>query len=175
MSARTPSLVLAGRLEAIALADVVQILSAAGRDGTLSIDREDPQTHAEFDFAGGQVVRAEIDRAVDSLAAVLMRREAIDLDQLGEALRRQVEYGSTVPLANILLEMGVVDAETLAAAHAELIEDRMAEAIGWQHGVFRFRLQDERRPIVASLDLGVALDPHRLLLEAARRYDEAAS
>jgi hypothetical protein len=168
-----PSLVLAGRLEAIALTDVLQLLSLGQRDGVLSIEHEDPLERAEIELVSGRIVNATISGALDRTAAALLRRQALDPDQLGEAVRRQASGGSSKPIAAVLFEMGAVEAGILAEVLTEEIEDRVAQILSWTVGVFRFRVRQQARSIFNGEQFGVALDPQGLLLEAARRWDEA--
>ena len=45
--------------------------------------------------------------------------------------------------------------------------------MGWRRGVFRFRIHEARGSRAEALE--VALEPHELVLEAARLADEAAA
>lgn len=172
MSSQIPSLVLAGRLEAISLADIVQILSTARRDGMLTVEREDPPERGEIQFSAGRVVGAEIVGAADRVGSALLRRQALHPDLLGEAVRRQSTALTFKPLGTVLFEMGAVDVAVLAEVIAEEIEGKISEILAWTEGVFRFRVVQDDVTRATNGPFGVALDPHTLLLEAARRWDE---
>jgi hypothetical protein len=174
MSSATPSLVLAGRLETIPLTDIVQILSAARRDGVLSVEREELSEVGEIELAGGQVVGATIRGAHEQIGQALLRRQLLDPELLGEALRQQSLARAFRPIEVVLLEMGLVDPGQLAEVMIEEIEQRVARILSWSRGVFRFRLAKDGVNRATNGAFGVALEPHALLLEAARRCDEAA-
>ncbi|MFN7965260.1 MAG: DUF4388 domain-containing protein [Acidobacteriota bacterium] len=173
MSSTIPTLVLAGRLEAIALADIVQILSAARRDGVLTIEREDPPEQGAIRFSAGRVVGAEIAGSTDRVGSALLRRRVLDPDLLGEAVRRQSNGLAFKPLGTVLLEMGAIEMDVLAQVLAEEIEAKVSEILTWNEGVFRFRVAHDELSRSTDSSFGVALDPQSLLLEAARRWDEA--
>ncbi len=169
----TPSLVLAGRLEAISLPDVLQVLAASRRDGVLRIEREDPPEIGEIELAAGRIIRASVTHAGQPLGELLVRRRSLEPRILGEALRRQSAAVPWKALGTVLLEMGVIEPGTLAEGLAEQISDTISQIMAWGRGVFRFRTGAEA---VTSGDLparlGVALDTQQLLLDAARRWDE---
>ncbi len=168
-----PTLVLAGRLEAISLADVLQVLATSRHDGVLAVEREDPPDRGEIEFVEGRVVRASVSRLPERIGALLLRRRALDPDTLTEALGRQSGAYAWKPLGAVLLEMGALEPGTLAEALAEQIGEHTAVMLTWSRGVFRFRTSPAA-PIAPSRFVGVALDTRELLLDAARRYDEAS-
>jgi hypothetical protein len=168
-----PSLALAGRLEAIPLADVLQVLATSEHDGVLDLEREDPPERAEIELVRGRVVRAELAHLPDRIGVTLLRRNLLHPDHLGEALHRQSAGYSWKPLGTVLLEMGVVEPGALAEAFAEQIGEQMAALLTWNRGVFRFRITP-RSEIAPSRVVGVALDTRELLLDAARRCDEGS-
>ncbi len=171
-----PQLVLAGRLETIPLADVLQLLAASGRDGVLVVEHEDPPEHGEIELAGGRVVRAEVRHLSEKIGTLLLRRRKLDPDALGEALRRQSAACAWKPIGTVLLEMGAIEPGALAEALVDQINEHAAVLMTWDRGVFRFRVptgaEAERRSGRGLV--GVGIDARELLLEAARRCDEAA-
>jgi len=171
-----PSLALAGRLEVISLCDVLQILGASRRTGRIQVERENPPERAAIELVEGKIVHTELAPSQQRLGAVLLRRQRLDPDDLGEALRRQSAAAPWKPLGAVLLEMGAVEPGDLAEGLAEQIEESVSVVLSWNEGVFRFRTglgsEEPVRPS-AGLSFGVALDAQQLLLEAARRWDES--
>lgn len=169
-----PSLALAGRLEVIGLTDVLQILGVSRRTGVLYVEREDPPDRGEIELSNGKIVRAELAATPERIGAVLVRRQSLDAQTLGEALEHQRSVAPWKPLGTVLLEMNALEPGDLAEGLAEQIEESVATILSWTNGVFRFRtLQQEEPPQSKGMVLGVALDAQQLLLEAARRWDEA--
>ncbi len=173
MTSAQPSLVLAGRIEAIPLGDILQVLAEARRDGVLAIEREDPPERGEIELCGGRVVRADVSHVPESIGATLVRRRLLDPDALGEALRRQAAAHAWRPLASVLLEMDATDPGALAEALVEEIGENTARLLAWDRGVFRFRVHAGPGRGVAWPLAGVAVEARELLLMAAQRHDEA--
>lgn len=170
-----PSLLLSGRLEAIPLADVVQVLAHAGRDGVLVAESEDPRARGEIELIQGRVVRAEAKPAPRRLGTILVHRGTVDIDTLDRALLRQSSAAPWKPIGTVLLEMGALDAQELARGLEEQIEAAVAEILAWNRGVFRFRGWGAEERTGLAHEVGVALDAHELVLESVRRWDEASA
>lgn len=166
-----PGLVLAGRLEAIGLGDVLQVLAAARRDGVLTVERDDPPGWGEIELSGGRVVRAEVSHLPGRVGGALLRRRTVDPDTLGEALRRQSAGHGWKPLGAVLVEMGAVEGAELADALRDQIGEHARVMLTWERGVFRFRSGLRQ---AAEAPAGIGLDPREVLFEAARRADEAS-
>ena len=168
------NLVLMGRLEAVPLADALQILAAARRDGILTVEREDPPESGVIELAAGRVLRAEVSHRAPAVGGVLLRRRLVAPEILDEALRRQSAAVPCRPLGVVLQEMGAVAGAVLNEMLAGQMEEHAAEMLAWERGVFRFRSTPpqarsrEGRP-------GPGLDARQLLLVAARRADDRAS
>jgi len=170
-----PSLLLSGRIEAVPLAEVLQLVAGSGRDGVLLVESEEPPARGEIEIVGGRIVRAEIASSPLPLGRVLLRRGAVSEGALSTALSRQSSAAGWRPLGELLLEMNAVDVGELAAGLAEQIEARAAAILGWRRGVFRYRTWESTSRTALSCEVGVALEPHELLLESARLADENAA
>ncbi|GEM_PF-5655743 len=170
---KAPPLVLSGRLEAIGLGDVLQILSASEHSGVLSVEREDPLERGEIELAAGRVVRAEISGGPEPLGTMLLRRGTLDPKALGMALRRQAASAAWKPLGTVLMEMGAVQPGDLGEALVEQMGACASEMLRWERGLFSFRRRDPRRSPASPSMMRVALDTQEILLDAARRYDES--
>lgn len=167
------SLLLSGRLEAIPLPDVLQVLAAAGRDGVLVAERDDPPERGEIELVCGRIVRATVSLVPRRLGAVLVTRGTLSAEALDAALRRQSAAAAWKPLGAVLMEMGAVDPEELTHCLEEQIEIHAARILAWNRGVFRFRGWGAQEATGLAHEIGVALDPHELVLETVRRWDEA--
>lgn len=165
-----PALVLAGRLEAVSLASVLQILAAGEATGVLCIERDHPPEKAEIAMARGRIIRAVRTPAAERLGATLVRRRAVPAAAVGEALKRQSAAPAWRPLGEVLVEMGAVDEGTLALALADQMERVTASVLAWERGVFRFRRAGGRS--LAGAGTTVALEAGQLLMRAARHADE---
>ncbi len=170
-----PALVLAGRLEAIPLADLLQVLAAGGQDGVLTVQDDESAAIGEIELRGGRVVRAAVSVAGERIGSILVRSRAAEPERVGEALRRQSAAAPRRPLGELLVEMGALEPRLLARSLSEQIAQHTAVIMGWRGGVFRFRLVPAGEPQACGRPWAVAIEPHELVLEAARLADEAAA
>ena len=170
-----PALVFAGRLEAIPLADLLPVIAAGRRGGVLWVQDEASGAAGEIELRDGRIVGARVSAAGEALGSILVRRRAVSEDRVGEALRRQSAAAQWKPLGQLLLEMGDLEPGALKGGLSEQIAQNTATIIGWRRGVFRFRVHAASDSGARCGALEVALEPHELVLEAARLADEAAA
>ncbi len=170
----TPSLLLAGRLEAISLPDVLQILAVSRRSGVLRVDCEELFDVGEIEISEGRIVRADVKHGPERLGTVLVRRQSLEPRVLGEALKKQSAAARWKALGTVLLEMEAIGPGELAEGLVEQIETAISVMVSWKSGVFRFRSPRETPQRGGAGLLGVSLDTQEILLEAARRWDETA-
>lgn len=175
MPFESPSaLVFAGRLEAIPLADLLQVVAAGRSTGVLQVQDEATGAVGQIELERGRIVGARVASA-ETLGAILVRRRAVRPERVGEALRRQSAAAAWKPLGQLLVEMGELEPGALRLGLSEQIAQNTATIMGWPRGVFRFRVHEPSPSPVRTADHAVALDPHELVLEAARLADEAAA
>jgi len=167
------ALVFAGRLEAIPLADLLQVIAAGRRGGVLCVQDEASGAAGEIELRDGRVVAARVSAAAETLGSILVRRRAVSEDRVVAALRRQSAAARWKPLGQLLLEMGDLEPGALKSGLSEQIAQNTATIMGWRRGVFRFRIHEASGSRTEALE--VALEPHELVLEAARLADEAAA
>jgi hypothetical protein len=165
---------LAGKLEDVPLADVMQFIHLGRRTGTLTLQRAGE--HAEITFHRGAIVGA---RSPSSrrLGELLVDEGILDADGLDEALVLQERDGHQQSLGQILLARGTVAVEPVRDAIRAQIERTIYELVTWAHGSFIFEL-DTLKPVddiaVYPGDLipDIDLNTQMVLLEAARIFDE---
>jgi hypothetical protein len=165
---------LAGKLEDVPLADVMQFIHLGRRTGTLSLQRAGEQ--AEITFHRGAIVGA---RSASSrlLGELLLEEGLIDEERLEAALREQQQEPEPRSLGQILLAGDTVSIEEVRDAIRGQIEKTIYELVTWAHGSFVFEL-DTLKPVddiaVYPGDLipDIDLNTQMVLLEAARIFDE---
>lgn len=169
-----PALVLAGRLEAIPLPDLLQVLAAGGQAGVLTIQDDESGAVGEIELRHGKVLRASVEPAGEPIGSILVRSRAVSPARVGEALLRQTGVAPWRPLGELLVEMGALEPRLLERSLSKQIAQNTAVILGWRGGVFRFRRAagDDARGSERGRS-AVALEPHELVLEAARLSDEA--
>ncbi len=167
---------LVGRLEDLALADIFQILSIGKKTGTLVLWGS--HGHAVIVFRNGLVVRAETDDLETTLGEDLLINGIIkqSIFNLATEVKKKLPIKS---IAEILLELGSINKETLEKITRKRIEKVVYQLLLWQDGSFQFE-PDETNPEgkVKLSDFGWELSkgmsPEYLLMEGARVHDESS-
>jgi hypothetical protein len=165
---------LAGKLEDVPLADVMQFIHLGRRTGTLSLQRGGEQ--AEITFHRGAIVGAR-SPASRKIGELLLEEGILDQNGLDEALRVQSQEEPGQTLGQILLSHGTLSVDEVRDAIRGQIEKTIYELVTWAHGSFVFEL-DTLKPVddiaVFPGDLipDIDLNTQMVLLEAARIFDE---
>jgi hypothetical protein len=165
---------LAGKLEDVPLADVMQFIHLGRRTGTLTLRRGHDE--GEITFHHGAIVGAR-SPASRRIGELLLEEGILDRAGLEQALRRQSELEPPQTLGQILLDHGSVPVDAVRDAVRGQIEKTIYELVTWAHGSFVFEL-DTLKPVddiaVFPGDLlpDIDLNTQMVLLEAARIFDE---
>lgn len=163
-----------GKLEDVALADVMQFIHLGRRTGTLSLARG--QQEAEIGFHRGQIVSARSPGS-RKLGDLLVEEGLIGRVALQELLREQSSDQPRRSLGQMVVSQGHLDFDTLREVLEKQVEKVIFELVTWTSGSFEFAL-DELKPIdeiamypgdvIPKLDLNT----QALLLDASRQLDE---
>lgn len=160
-----------GNLSEAGLADVLQLIGLGQKTGCLSVAHASPDGPHAFGsiwFVHGRIVQATLVNRRDRLGDLLVRAGVLDEADLRAALVEQAGEPEA-RLGEILLRRGAVDRATLDAHRRLQVEETVHQLLAWTQGSFSF----EAEVRCDARDAVVALDPGTLLLEAARRADEA--
>jgi Domain of unknown function (DUF4388) len=164
---------LAGRLEDIALADIIQILSIGKKTGALTIYGD--RGSALIVFNNGLIVKAETDAIEGNIGLDLVRCGLVKEHVLDMA----IEVKKNLPgksLAEILLDLGSINKDLLDKAAKKRIEKVISRIIAVNSGDFRFDPDTFAIPNFDGADAGwelsKGLSAQYLLMEGARVYDE---
>ena len=134
-----------GSLREAALPDVIQLLFLGRRSGCLAV--ADRQSHASVYFENGWVIHAAIVNRRDRLGDVLMRSGRITPQQLEQAIQMQgLSHGRR--LGAILVELGAIGRDDLAAAVHRQVEEAVYTLFTWNSGTFSFEPGMEPEPEV---------------------------
>jgi len=169
---------LAGRVEHVSLADVLQMLAAQQQTGTLEVRSEDlvvaiGLSRGRVDLALGEGRAC----AGTRLGRILVEEGAVSRAQIDEALAAQRSLiadrrdrdDPALRLGTLLVEGGAVTKDELTRALGRQTTELVAVALRAARGTFRFVRSLARRE-AAEARLGMPLSP--LLLEGIRRLDE---
>lgn len=165
---------LVGRLEDLALSDIFQILSIGKKTGTLKI-RSDTG-NAFIVFKNGLIVRAETNLIEGTLGHDLLKKSIVKENIFGIAL----EVKKKLPqksMADILLEFGSTNRETLDKVAKKRIEKVVYNLLLMNEGDFRFELDALDPASITDIEdtgweVSKGISPEYLLMEGARVHDE---
>ncbi|HET6516127.1 MAG TPA: DUF4388 domain-containing protein [Thermodesulfovibrionales bacterium] len=167
---------LVGRLEDLALADILQILSIGKKTGTLTI-RGDGE-NSFIVFKNGLIVRAETSMLERSMGHDLVRHGIVKEHVLKTAteLKRKLP---TKSIAEILYELNSVSREQMERAGKKRIEKVISRLVTISSGDFRFELDSLDPGSYGEIDdtgweISKGLSAQYLLMEGARIHDEQA-
>ena len=164
-----------GRLEDLALPDILQILSLSKKTGKLTLTRREGS--GAILLRHGHVIYAASDSARETLGNILVCGKLITEATLMAALEHQHRSADSPLLGTILVERGYVTREVLEKCIRQQIERVIYEFFTWRKGFFKFELMEFEDADGLQLDtrdflLKAGLSPEYLVLEGARRMDE---
>ncbi|MEE8467699.1 MAG: DUF4388 domain-containing protein [Planctomycetota bacterium] len=159
---------LQGDLSTLDLADLLQNMELHGRTGLLSIEGEEGNTQMYFQ-EGRLALLNTAERP--SLVDVLVASGAVDSDDLERARKRRKRSGRS--LAEVLVEMGVIEREAVQKLARDRLLGDVCEVVSASTGTFTFQPGPIPRGMFDAEErrLGLDLAVNPLLLEAARRSD----
>jgi hypothetical protein len=153
-----------GSFVTMSLPDLLQWLGNAGKTGTLEVERNKVVTHIVF--RDGCVIACSSDERTQLLGNYLVARGRISEDTLRKALT--VQESSRRHLGEILVDMGAVGREELAAHLAEKAEETIFNLFDWDDAAFRFNASVLPTHSIFPVNLRV----DEILLRGAQRFDE---
>lgn len=158
-----------GPLAELGIHDVLQLLELSQKTGILTLSSDRRKHWGFIHFVGGKVVAAfkQGGDARPLLGHLLLRDGKVTEGEL-ERAREQQREDPDRRLGEILVEMGSVTRDDVAAAVRFLIEETIYELMSWEEGYFSFRETDE----VLDPPPLVEVPTGSLLMEGARRVDE---
>ena len=167
---------LVGRLEDLALPDIFQIISLSKKTGRLTLTRREGT--GIILFQNGQVIYAASDSARETLGNILVCNRFITEATLMVALEAQHKASGDPLLGTILVEKGYLTRDVLDVCIRQQIERVIFEFLSWRKGFFKFELLevealDDLHVEARDFLLAPGLNPDYLVLESARRLDEA--
>jgi uncharacterized protein DUF4388 len=127
---------LAGRLEQVDLAALLQTLAVNRSTGRLTLTRR--ESHGVLVFREGRIIYAAARSARETFGSILLLRGLITEADLGVALERQNAAAEPVRLGRVLVEMGKVDERALRDVMKEQTREVLQDLLSWKTGFFKF-------------------------------------
>lgn len=165
-----------GDLEHLPIVDVIQLLHATRKSGTLCL--RSPQGESQLVFCDGSIVSANHSNNSVRIGQILVQMNKISSEALNAALQQQKNAGAgRVPLIAYLIESGQLKKEDAFKGLETLIEMTIVEVLTWTEGTFELDvdtsvISDEYRYIPEKHKLELNLNTQNVLMDALRIYDE---
>jgi len=165
-----------GDLEHLPIVDVIQLLHATKKSGTLTVRGRKGQSQLVFE--DGYIVSANHADGSLRIGKVLVDLGYLTAEVLESALQEQKNAGEgRRPLIAMLIEKGLVKKEQAYKALEMLIELTIVEVLTWTTGTFSLdvdtlSVSDEYRYFPEKLQQDIHLNTQNVLMDALRIYDE---
>jgi hypothetical protein len=166
---------LAGKLEDVQPAEILQFLAMSEKTGKLTFTTGTAE--GLIVFRQGRIVYAASNSLRETFGSIVMSFGLISEDQLNQALLLQHRSRADKRLGAILVDQGVLSTDDLQRVLQHQVMQVLREMFAWDRGFFRFRnlyIEDSGEVEVDARDLLVdtPLDARSVALDAARRRDE---
>lgn len=165
-----------GDLEHLPIVDVIQLLHATRKSGTLCL--KSSKGESQLVFNDGCIVSANHANNSVRIGQILVQMGKITREDLDITLTEQQKAGTgRVPLIASLIESGRLKKEDAFKGLETLIEMTIVEVLTWTEGTFELDvdtsvISDEYRYIPEKLKLDLNLNTQNVLMDALRIYDE---
>ena len=167
---------LTGNLELLHIVDIIQLLNTTRKSGTFSV--KGSKGESRFIFSNGHIVGASHLNNRVRIGTVLVKMNAITLEDLAQALEVQKKAGKNrKPLIATLIELGRLGRDEAARGLRKLIEMTLVELIGWTEGTFTLdtdaiTVSPECSYPISNMEQDISLDAQMVLMDALRIFDE---
>jgi len=152
----------------LSIHELLRVISNAALSGVLTVHSE--ANTGRIVFTWGRVTHAATE-GQERIGEMLVRRGHITKEQLATALEAQATSRRPRPLGTIISSLGFAESTTIGKLLREQMKVAFFEMMRWTEGTAQLEVDIE--VVLASVRLDVSLDTPTLLLEAARRRDEA--
>jgi DNA-binding NarL/FixJ family response regulator len=165
-----------GDLEHLPIVDVIQLLHATGKSGTLTL--RSLKGESQLVFHDGYIVSANHVNNSVRIGQILLDMGLIDEDDLSHALREQQKAGTNrKPIIQTMIEKGKIQTDHAYQGLEVLIEMTIVEILTWTRGTFSLDVEtinvsDEYRYFPEQLKKDIQLNTQSVLMDALRIYDE---
>jgi len=165
----------AGDLEHLPIVDVIQLLHATKKSGTLHLRSQ--KGESQLVFQNGYIVSANHLNNSVRIGQVLVELGKLDRGVLESALRQQQAAGQPTPLLAILIENGHISQADAFKGLELLIELTIVDILNWDRGTFTLDIDEvliseEYNYFPETLKESITLNTQNILMEALRIFDE---
>ena len=165
-----------GDLEHLPIVDVIQLLHATSKSGTLTL--RSAKGESQIVFHAGFIVSANHVNNSVRIGQILIDMGMISAQELESALHEQQRAGAArKPIIQTMIEAGRIRTEDAYQGLEVLIEMTIVEVLTWTRGSFsldvdKIFVSDEYRYFPEQLKKDIQLNTQSILMDALRIYDE---
>ena len=155
-------------LQGLQVPEILQVIGSSRQTGIATVIHAGAA--AKLVFLRGRVVYASSDTQ-SRLGYLLVQRKLISEADLQRALEEQQKLKHQMPLASILVKLGIVYPGMLEDETREHIVRVLSDVLKWEGGMLHFEPQNipDARTVLKE-----GLSVEAMLIEAAVNHDEAA-
>ncbi|BCA78748.1 DUF4388 domain-containing protein [Desulfuromonas sp. AOP6] len=165
-----------GDLEHLPIVDIVQLIHAARKTGTLTVQSR--KGTCQLVFKDGFIGSASNLHSHGRIGQILLEMKALREEDLEAALAEQKQAGhNRKPLIATLMSRKLIDKDVAFKGLQLLIEMTIVEILTWKAGTFSLdvdnvAISDEYRYFPEKLNEEFLLNSQNALMDALRIYDE---
>jgi hypothetical protein len=164
MSSSSTSSGLQGTLATVPFSDLLQLLSAGRKTGTLTL-RNGRHVKRIF-FRDGEIISSSSDDPAEFLGQFLLYQGKISEEQLKKALENQEKTG--ILIGKILVMVGAMTEKDVVATLVQKAEETVFSLFLWEGGTFAF----EEGNLPKQTLIPISLKVQDILLEGAKALDD---
>lgn len=157
---------LQGKIERFTLTEILQLVAAGRKSGTLGIQRDDSIVMVYFE--DGFITYGYGPRQTFHVGQLLVEQGVVSRKQLEEAIEIQGKIDNSKRLGEIMIARHFIDRADLEAVVRRQIEELLYSLLSWESGSFKF--YDGQFPTQEEITVRVSVE--NLILEGLRRIDE---
>lgn len=157
---------LQGKIEKFTLPEILQLIAASRKTGTLGIQDDDTIVMVYFDK--GDIIYGYGPRQTFHLGQLLREQGKLTDEQLEDAVLTQAEIENSRRLGEILIEKNYIDRADLQKVVTEQVEQLLYSLLAWQSGSFKF--YEDQYPTEEEITVRISVE--NVIMEGLRRLDE---
>lgn len=157
---------LQGNIEKFTLPEILQLIAAGRKSGTLGIQKDDSIVMVYF--KDGVIIYGYGPRQTFHLGHLLKEKRVITETQLEEAIKVQAKVENSKRLGEILISRGFIDRADLEAVVKKQVEELLYSLLSWKSGSFKF--YENQFPTEEEITVNLSME--NVVLEGLRRIDE---
>ncbi|MFH1421890.1 MAG: DUF4388 domain-containing protein [Planctomycetota bacterium] len=162
-----------GNTKDIDLANMIQALSFAGREGVLRVWTVGRKIEIHITKSGIRLLCSDTAKHT-LLGQLLIDSGVVTTQQLEQAVSKQKETSGRI--GSVLVDLGFITKDEIVKCVKTQVQQELCDMFMWKSGTFEFEPLTESRANNYALDseLGIPLtfETEAILLEAARKADE---